>query len=256
MYARSWFEWIKGFDPPIIVNRQLGTARELTRLILASRLVEDFSYHNVALATASLVPPQDAELEDFAPCTRHAWSFERLHLCLSPPVCPPIAFGFASSALTTVARQQIAALAERLRPHPGLRVRVFGYARREAPSAAQGLACAQARATRVRQWLLQLLQRGSPASPWREDDADEGVRPGGYSEDTDEELRRSIAFYTPSGAATPVGSRVVAVGCFPETKSRWSSASWRWQLQSARADNSSMAEIVVTGFEPASANAF
>jgi hypothetical protein len=207
---------------------------------------------DASVAANFLLPP-----EPFAPHARDEWSFERLHLCLSPPTSPPISFGFATSALTTIARRQLAALADRLRPHPGLRVRVNGYARRAlAPSTAQGLACAQARAVRVRQYLLQQLQRDDPASPWLDEDAGEGVRPGGYSEDTDEDLFQSLAHYTPGGVATPVGTRVIAHCCWPQDASGWSSYTWRMALLSPRADNSFMAEVVVTGFDPASALAF
>ena len=142
------------------------------------------------------------------------WTFERLHLWAHTPVFSVIDFGFASDFLSSRAHKQIWSAASWLAGHPGLRIKVCGFARQEAPSVL-GKALAQARATRVRCTLLQCLKELRPDCYTGEVD-DDGVRPGGYSEDHD--LQEVVAFYR----QRVVGKHVEAEGLWPIATSFWS----------------------------------
>ena len=98
-----------------------------------------------------------------APPPQCVWTLERLHLCEHPPRFPPIYFRFASDAIEdgcgpdgSGPASQLAIVADLLRRHPKLRLRIHGYAQPNAPGPI-GEALAQARATSVRQALLELL---------------------------------------------------------------------------------------------------
>jgi len=103
------------------------------------------------------------------------WTLERLYLCEHPPRFPQVLFRFACDEVEdgTGPSSEIAKVAALLRRHPKLRIRIHGYAQPEAPPSI-GEALAQARATSVRQVLLQKL---ADLPEFMEEDPEEGVRP-------------------------------------------------------------------------------
>ena len=181
--------------------------------------------------------------------TRHdiRWTLERLHLCECPPRFPKIFFAFAyptsspASVIWTVtlsreetrslcaatpprcrsdelsgatAARRLARVAAILRRHPALRLRIEGFAQSNAPPSL-GRAVAQARAAAVRRALL-LEHLPRDEAPWRDEDANDGVREGGYdesSEAADSGLGLGLVdFYRPRaiGRALQAGSNDVA----------------------------------------------
>ncbi|CAJ1367897.1 unnamed protein product [Effrenium voratum] len=132
-----------------------------------------------------------------------AWSLERLHLCLHRPRLPLVSFSFASDAISSAARRELAEVAKVLRAHPKLKLIVRGMARPDAPPDL-GLALSQARAVRVRAQLLELL---ATEEPWQQELlAPQGLREGGYDEGS--ELDDVLAFYS----RRIVGRRIQAIG--------------------------------------------
>ena len=185
------------------------------------------------------------------------WTFERVHLWSHTPVFSVIEFGFASDALSSQAHKQIWSAASWLACHPGLRIKVCGFARQEAPSVL-GKALAQARAARVRCQLLLCLRELRPEC-YSGEVAHEGVRDGGYSEG--EDLQEVVAFYH----QRVVGEHVQAEGLWPMLTSFWSTKTRHdtvTELLDAADDAlqpevpCSLSEICVTGFEPTSHLAF
>ena len=157
-----------------------------------------------------------------------------------------------SDELTDTAEMQIEHAAEWLARHPGIQLRVDGYALREIPAALGG-ALAQARAARVRKRLLERLQAIFPHPEWVAENAeDDGVRLGRYSEEVDA-LDAVVAFYVPR----VVGRRVRAAGWWPNICADWSTATRRAVVHRDNGDlPCSAVEISVSGFEPASVLAF
>mmetsp|Transcript_13683 Transcript_13683/g.31451 ORF Transcript_13683/g.31451 Transcript_13683/m.31451 type:complete len:350 (-) Transcript_13683:163-1212(-) len=116
------------------------------------------------------------------------WTLERVHLCEAPPL-PLIRFSFADDSLDHHAHRAIAQIADVLRRHPNVRVRVCGHSRPSGPPALCA-ALAQARAAAVR---CALLRRLADVLPWSKEDASAGVREGGYDEGDD--LDEVLEFY-------------------------------------------------------------
>lgn len=124
--------------------------------------------------------------------------------CTSLPRTDP---GPVSACAPSLA-QKIDDVARVLARHPGLRVRVEGFARPGAPSLF-GNALSQARAAQVRKALLQQLNALSDA--WADEPESCGeVRDGGYSEE--EGMDSSLTFYRPRR----LGARLQAEGCWKE----------------------------------------
>jgi len=190
--------------------------------------------------------------ERLCPIGVGGWTFERLHLSSSPPEFECIQFGFASDTLSANAERQVERAASWLACHPGLTVRVDGYARQEAPSVL-GVPLAQARAVRVRQRLLEILQSHDRGEHWSYEGASDGVRPGGYSEAFD--FDEVLVFYE----ARAVGTKVQAQGRWPHAFCEWSSGARKRRVESTSIDDEvpcSIAEITISGFEPTSRLAF
>ena len=156
------------------------------------------------------------------------WSLERLHLCFQPPEFPLIHFDFAHDGLDSKARQHLDGVAATLRRHMGLSLLIRGYARPEAPPDL-GLALSQARATRVRSYLVGILG-------WDED-ANDGIRAGGYSE-MHPDIGEVLEFYSPR----VVGRQIKAVGC-------WSEADMAPRLAYLGSCGGQSAEIVIHSFQ-------
>ena len=190
------------------------------------------------------------------------WTLERKLLHEQTPVFNVISFvqfdeisrewDEHSDVLTHKAETQIEHAAEWLARHPGIQLRVDGYALREMPAALGG-ALAQARAAGVRKRLLQRLQAIFPHPEWVAENAeDDGVRLGGYSEEVDA-LDAVVSFYVPR----VVGRRVRAVGRWPNACADWSTATRQTVVHHDNGDlPCSVVEISVSGFEPASVLAF
>ena len=188
------------------------------------------------------------------------WTLERKLLHEQTPVFNVISFvqfnGYEwdehSDVLTHTAETQIEHAAEWLARHPGIQLRVDGYALRDLPAALGG-ALAQARAVRVRKRLLERLQAIFWHPEWAAESAeDDGVRLGGYSEEADA-LDAVIAFYEPR----VVGRKVRAVGRWPHACADWSTATRQAVVHHDNGDlPCSVVEISVSGFEPASVLAF
>ena len=234
--ARLWFEG-RANDAAALLDDPSG---EADRLRLAEQQLD--------------ISSEDRHCEWLHP--RHSngeWTFERVHLWAFPPVFGTVSFGFASDVLSACGEWQVEYAAAWLSRHPGLTVRVDGYARQEAP-AFLGVPLAQARAARVRQRLLERLQsRGGRHEHWTTEEADDGVRPGGYSEGPD--LDEVVAFY----AARPVGTKVQAEGRWPNAFCEWSSSQRKALVESVPLDDEvpcSIAEITISGFSPTSRLAF
>ena len=188
------------------------------------------------------------------------WTLERKLLHEQTPVFNVISFvqhngrewDEHSDVLTDTAEMQIEHAAEWLARHPGIQLRVDGYALREMPAALGG-ALAQARAARVRKRLLERLQAIFPHPEWVAENAeDDGVRLGGYSEEVDA-LDAVVAFYVPR----VVGRRVRAAGRWPNVCADWSTRTRKAVVHHDNGDlPCSVVEISVSGFEPASVLAF
>ena len=190
------------------------------------------------------------------------WTLERKLLHEQTPVFNVISFvqfdeisrewDEHSDVLTHKAERQIEHAAEWLARHPGIQLRVDGYALREMPAALGG-ALAQARAARVRKRLLERLQAIFPHPEWVAENAeDDGVRLGGYSEEVDA-LDAVVAFYVPR----VVGRRVRAASRWPNACADWSTATRQTVVHHDNGDlPCSVVEISVSGFEPASVLAF
>ena len=188
------------------------------------------------------------------------WTLERKLLHEQTPVFNVISFvqynGRAwdehSDVLTHKAEMQIEHAAEWLARHPGIQLRVDGYALREMPAALGG-ALAQARAAGVRKRLLERLQAIFPHPEWVAESAeDDGVRLGGYSEEVDA-LDAVVAFYVPR----VVGRKVRAAGRWPNACADWSTATRQAVVHHDNGDlPCSVVGISVSGFEPASVLAF
>mmetsp|Transcript_53892 Transcript_53892/g.100982 ORF Transcript_53892/g.100982 Transcript_53892/m.100982 type:complete len:237 (-) Transcript_53892:102-812(-) len=158
------------------------------------------------------------------------WSLERLHLCYEPPRFPLIHFSFANDELDARARDDLEEVAEVCKRHPSLQLLVRGYARPEAPPDL-GVALSQARAARVRSYLLRLLKDFG----WDEDPS-EGIRDGGYDEGR-RDLDEMLGFY----CTRVVGQRIKAVGC-------WSEGDLAPRLAYLGSCGGQSAEILIHGF--------
>ena len=191
------------------------------------------------------------------------WTLERKLLHEQTPVFNVISFvqyngrewDEHSDALTHMAETQIEHAAEWLARHPGVKLRVDGYALQDAAlgGAALAQALAQARAARVRKRLLERLQAIFPHPHWVAESAeDDGVRLGGYSEEGDE-LDAVIAFYAPR----VLGRTVQAVGRWPHACADWSTGTRKMVVHHDNGElPCSVVEISVVGFEPVSVLAF
>ena len=210
---------------------------------------------------------------------RSDWNFHRIYLYNNTPVFNVIPFQSDSDELQEKPHiQQIWRIADWLCAHPGLVVRVDGYARQGLPEHF-GKALAQARATRVRQALLVTLRECANAidanvTYWEEfDDANEGIyihseaAPLNFDQDVD----AMIDFYETHS----VGSAVRAEGCWPKELQFWSAESRKAQLRLHRRQSeifaamggdvddpdilyipSSVVEVTVFRYEPHSRRVF
>ena len=189
------------------------------------------------------------------------WTLERKLLHEQTPVFNVISFvqhngrewDEHSDVLTYRAEMQIEHAAEWLARHPGIQIRVDGYALQDMPAALGGAALAQARAARVRKRLLERLQAIFPHPHWVAEIAEEdGVRLGGYSEEVDA-MDAVIDFYV----THVVGRRVQAVGRWPDACADWSTATRQAVVHHDNGElPCSVVEISVSGFAPASVLAF
>ncbi|KAL1515866.1 hypothetical protein AB1Y20_002481 [Prymnesium parvum] len=177
------------------------------------------------------------------------WTFERLHLRHLAPVFREVSFRFASDRLCKESVDH--RLIPCLRRHPGLRLRVLGYARQET-SPELGRALAHARAVRVRQALVRAMQS---VGRWLDEDPDLGVHPSGF-EAGGRDLEKRIEFY--QGNVTLVGgAHIQAIGMWPASFSDWTRFGRIRALKDAhthgREAACDIAEVVIVGFEPMSA---
>ena len=195
------------------------------------------------------------------------WSFHRRYLHSHTPVFGVVRFAKMSDQATPEIDMQMSEVAEWLDRHPGLQIKIIGYAWHEGLDERWGAALAQARAARVRQRLLfqmMVVARCGKAADarsqgrcyWRDwvesssgsvsyDKASEGVRPpdaghgrgldGGFLGLDANGIPRTngnedevLQFYEPS--QWDIGHHVRATGRFPVVDSAWSTPTRQLQL--------------------------